>query len=133
MFKFLGGARAGPPDLAGIPAQTSIAGKEQRELVRVALKSLLAEQNIPLHWIGFELERASTDARASLTIRLVMQEWQESLLRYLPVISAAIVGRLRQLDPANDHQHDSVTWSFAADCGYPRGSRRHHKAPNPYA
>lgn len=120
MFKFLGGARTGAQDAVGALAQSGQAGKDQRELVRVALKSLLAEQGIPLHWIGFEMDRAPASAGASsLAVRLVMQEWQESLLRYLPAISAAVVARLGQLDPSTDHQHDVVTWSFAADCGYP--------------
>lgn len=120
MFKFLGGPRTGPQDAAGVLARSSQAGKDQRELVRVALKSLLAEQGIPLHWIGFELEPAVAGTSAScVAVRLVMQEWQESLLRYLPAISAAVVARLGQLDPSTDHQRDSVTWSFAPDCGYP--------------
>ena len=117
MFKFLGGSRADP---RGTEQGLAPAGKDQRELVRVALKTLLAEQGIPLHWIGFEMDRALAGApTASLAIRLVVQEWQEPLLRYLPAISAAVVARLGQLDRATDHQHDSVSWSFAADCGYP--------------
>lgn len=117
MFKFLGGSRPGPQEAGGAPADP---GKVQRELVRVALKSLLAEQGIPLHWIGFEMDRAVAGAPpSSLAVRLVMQEWQESLLRYLPALSTAVVARLAHLDPSTDHQHDSVSWSFAADCGYP--------------
>ena len=111
MFKFLGGARTGPQDAADVLAQSGQVGKDQRELVRVALKSLLAEQGIPLHWIGFEMDRAVAGAPAtSLAVRLVVQEWQEPLLRYLPAISAAVVARLGQLDPSTDHQHDAVSW-----------------------
>jgi hypothetical protein len=90
----------------------------QRECLRMVVKETLRTQGLPATWVGSELVAAGTDASGP-QFRLVVQEWQEGLLRYLPALQAVILTALNTMDPSLKANAQGVSWQFAADCGCP--------------
>ncbi len=103
-----------------------------REVVRLAVKGTLNEHGLGATWVGSEVsfsvqpnaaspsmtDHASNPASLDvLTIRLIVQEWREELLRYLPALQQKIVASLGRMQPEIDHSKHSVSWQFAPDCG----------------
>ncbi len=97
-----------------------------REMVRIAVKGTLNEHGLGATWVGSDVSFSAPPAAAVdpamadvLAIRLIVQEWREELLRYLPALQQKIVQSLARVQPAIDHSKHSVTWQFAPDCGCP--------------
>jgi hypothetical protein len=139
MLKKLGFGRDKAPALAqtapslpdpAIEAQKILA--RHREMVRLTVKGTLNEYGLGATWVGSEVsftvppsaaapsetdQTANTAAMDVLTIRLIVQEWREELLRYLPALQQKIVASLGRVQPAINHSRHSVSWQFAPDCG----------------
>jgi hypothetical protein len=96
----------------------------QRELLRIAVKDTLRAQGMQATWVGCELIAAGTD-ESGPKISLVVQEWQEDLMRYLPALQTQILVALNTLDTSLHAQAQGVSWQFAVNCGCP-----HHQLPN---
>ena len=97
----------------------------QREQLRVAIKETLRASGIPAAWVGGELLSAGND-QETMSVLLIVQEWHEELLRYLPALQSSILATLKQLDSALQIQENAVSWQFAADCGFPNKTLPRH-------
>lgn len=97
---------------------------KHREMVRIAVKGTLKQYGLGATWIGCDVNfalppmagRTPSDA---LAIRLIVQEWREDLLRYLPALERKIRAALDRDAPGIDHSRHSFSWQFAPDCGCP--------------
>ena len=78
---------------------TSTQHATQRELLRTVVKETLRKHGLPATWVGGELRAVSTDERGP-EFSLVVQVWQESLLRYLPALQTLILAALNDMDPS---------------------------------
>ena len=90
----------------------------QRELLRIVVKETLRNQGMQATWVGCELLAAGSD-KSGPEFRLVVQEWQEGLLPYLPALQTRILAALNDMDPSIKASAQGVSWQFAADCGCP--------------
>ncbi len=92
----------------------------QRELVRVVLKDTLRMHGVPGAWLGCEVTALSGRARGEdILVRLVLLTWNETLLKYLPVLQQQLIVGLDRFEPSIDHSKYVVSWQFAPDCGCP--------------
>lgn len=123
-FGFGRDARPGKEDDA--PASDLAAPQQQlakhREMVRVAVKGTLKEHGLGASWVGCDVNfalplLAGRALPEALAIRLIVQEWREDLLRYLPVLQRKILAALDRNEPGIDHSRHMVSWQFAPDCG----------------
>ena len=134
--KFGFGRDRSPPAVASTAPDPAIDAQRRlarhREMVRLAVKGTLNEHGLGASWVGSEVTFSVTPGFVSpspagqtnvassgeaLTIRLIVQEWREELLRYLPALQQKIVASLGRMQPAIDHSQHSISWQFAADCG----------------
>jgi hypothetical protein len=95
---------------------------KHREMVRLAVKGTLKEHGLGATWVGSHVQfAASTDQGSAmadaLNIRLIVQEWREELLRYLPALQKKIIESLGRVEPGINHNRHTMTWEFAPDCG----------------
>ncbi len=126
MFKIFGFGRANPhtPQAARAGSDQGATTRQhtdiQRELVRVVLKDTLRMHGVPGAWLGCEVTALSGRARGEdILVRLVMLTWNESLLKYLPVLQQQLIVGLDRFEPSIDHSKYVVSWQFAPDCGCP--------------
>ncbi len=126
MFKIFGFGRSRPESApAAKPASDQGATTRQhtdiqRELVRVVLKDTLRLHGVPGAWLGCEVTALSGRARGEdILVRLVVLTWNESLLKYLPVLQQQLIVGLDRFEPSIDHSKYVVSWQFAPDCGCP--------------
>jgi hypothetical protein len=128
MLNKLGFGRPAPAGKEATPAAVNpVAHKRQllakhREMVRLAVKGTLNEQGLGATWVGSHVQfAASTDQGSvmadALHVRLIVQEWREELLRYLPALQKKIIESLGRVEPGINHNLHMVTWEFAPDCG----------------
>ncbi len=96
----------------------------QRELLRIVVKETLRNQGLQATWVGSELLSAGTQERGP-EFRLVVQVWQDDLLRYLPAFQTLILAALNRVDPSLKASAQGVSWQFAADCGCPHDQLPH--------
>jgi hypothetical protein len=95
-----------------------------RELVRVAVKGSLNKHGMGATWVGCAVDfapglGATGEVTGVLAIRLIVQEWREDLLRYLPALQKKIIEAMARAEPGMDHSRHVVSWEFAPDCGCP--------------
>ena len=129
MFEFLGFGRTKQansedpkPRAAPEPSAGPAKHKMQREMVRLALSSVLGRNGIPPQWIGFELTpMARTDGVDATLIQLVIQKWHDGFLRYAPAIQAEVIAEIQLFGKNSSGTEFVITWKFAPDCGHPAG------------
>ncbi len=125
MLKKMGFGRAAAAPKTNTPAVGTADNAQQflanrRELVRVAVKGTLREHGLGATWVGCEVGFATLPGQPDvLAIRLIVQEWREALLRYLPALQTAIVQAMGRMEVGVDHALYRVSWEFAPDCGCP--------------
>ncbi len=132
MFKNIGFGRPKAPEKNPASTDATTGGRAdgesaarlqanaQREMVRIAVKETLRQHGIPAAWVGSEVRLSSSNTlNKALTIRLILQEWQEALLPYLPVLQNKILQTLKSGNPSVDSTMHTVSWAFAPDCGCP--------------
>jgi hypothetical protein len=92
----------------------------QRELIRVVLKDTLRLNGIPAGLIGCEVTVAPRlTTKEQLSVHLIMLKWNETVLRYAPVIQQELIKNLDRFDPAVNHASYIFSWRFAAECECP--------------
>ncbi|MEN9539804.1 MAG: hypothetical protein RLZZ126_2039, partial [Pseudomonadota bacterium] len=136
MFKLFGfGRQKTPPEAVpstrSEPANSALNTRQhtdmQREMVSVVLKDLLRTNGIPSVWMGCDVSAGSPRSRgADMQIRLVVRQWNEQLVLHLPIIQKLLVEGLDRFEPSVDHSAYKISWTMAADCGYP-----HSELPSP--
>lgn len=97
----------------------------QREQLRVAVKETLRTHGIPGAWVGGELISATND-QEDMAFVLILQEWHEEILRYLPALQSHILMTLRSQDPSLTILEKNVSWQFSADSGVPHKTLPHN-------
>lgn len=109
---------------AAAPTQEPQPLARHREMVRIAVKGTLNEHGLGATWVGSAVQLATPPEQGNanadaLAIRLIVQEWREDLLRYLPALQKKIIASLGRVEPNINHSRHTVTWEFAPDCGCP--------------
>lgn len=97
---------------AGATAKAPLDGTKL-ETARTAVRDVLSKHGIPTHWLACELLPGQTRNRTRGShIRLVMREWQPTLLPYTVPIQRAILARLIRLDPHSPAWFAGVSWRY---------------------
>lgn len=108
---------------SSVPRTSARHTATHRELIRVVLRDTLRMNGIPTDWITCELLKLPRDDdKSALLIQLVIQHWNEDLLRYAPVMQQQLLLGLARFDPASDHSTHLVNWKFSPRCGCPHTS-----------
>jgi len=130
MFEFLGFGRSRKikpekvePQAVMEPGNAkSGSHKKQRELVRLALNSVLRRHGIAPTWIGCEFAaRGRADAADVMLVQLVVLKWHEGLLRYAPDLQNELLNDMRLSDSSVMPSDFLFVWRVAPDCGYALG------------
>lgn len=130
MLNKLGFGRAAPAAKEAVATPSSPAQQERqllskhREMVRVAVKGTLKEHGLGATWVGSQVRFAADETQGNamadaLAIILIVQEWHEEMLRYMPALQKKIIESLARVEPSMNHSRHTVTWQFAPDCGCP--------------
>lgn len=128
MLNKLGFGRAAPAAKEEAAAPSSPAQQERqllskhREMVRVAVKGTLKEHGLGATWVGSQVRFAAEETLGNamadaLAIVLIVQEWHEEMLRYMPALQKKIIESQGRVEPGINHTRHTVTWEFAPDCG----------------
>lgn len=85
----------------------------RRGLLVLAVRDTLQKHGIPSGWISAEAHSAMTSSRIrGMHLRLVVREWQPSLLPYSIALQRAITARLMRLDPLAASWLAGVSWRY---------------------
>jgi hypothetical protein len=92
----------------------------QNEVLRVAIKDTLKQIGMPVQWVRGDLSLLSANARgAQVQVTLVVLEWNDLLVKFLPLLQQRILVAMNVLDGTREHRQHTVNWQFAPDCGHP--------------
>lgn len=87
--------------------------RDNLEVARTAVRDVLSKHGIPTHWLACEIVPGHTrDRTRGSHVRLVMREWQPTLLPYTVSIQRAILARLIRLDPLSPAWFAGVSWTY---------------------
>lgn len=132
MFDFLSRGRSKPPTTAEHPRPTHAApvpppSAAQREMVRLALHSVLRNKGIPGNWLTCEIIPVQIPGQGeAVLVQLVVLKWHEALMRYAPALQVGMIDGLKHFDANASATKYHFSWTFAPDCGYP-----HSQFPEP--
>ena len=96
-------------------SQSHPAGRDasRRELVAMAVSDALRKSGIPPTWITAETFPVMTAQRQrGMHLRLLVREWQPTLLDYGAALQKLIRMRVSRLDPLSSLWLTDVTWKF---------------------
>ncbi|PKO61073.1 MAG: hypothetical protein CVU24_10280 [Betaproteobacteria bacterium HGW-Betaproteobacteria-18] len=94
----------------------------RREMIRLALKSVLRRYGIPFQWIGCEVVPMARSGDSQLMlIQLVLRKWHEGLMSYAPELQNQLLNEIQFFDSNAEAANFLFVWKFAPDCGYPNG------------
>lgn len=92
----------------------------QSELVRAALTQTLRIHGVPAQGLHSEILRLpGPDGQVQLHIRLVMTDWNDTLLKYAMALERELRRTLARYEPGFSHDRDVVSWQFAPECPCP--------------
>ncbi|MBK0391826.1 hypothetical protein [Ramlibacter algicola] len=103
------------------PSQSQPPTDMRRELLRLALRQSLIRNGIPVHWIGVEAIEMPVPG-APLHVRLVVQHWDERLLRHAIAFQDDLEQRLLAVDPLARTWLRGFSWQYEWPDGVPRPS-----------
>ena len=130
MFEFLGFGRSRKTRAETLKPQAVMESgnakssnhKKQREMVRLALNSVLRRHGMASSWIGCEFAAlARADAADVMLVQLVVLKWHEGLLRYTPDLQNELLNDMRLSDTSIVPSDFLFVWRVAPDCGYAFG------------
>ena len=104
---------------AARPSQSQPPTDMRRELLRLALRQSLTRNGIPVHWIGVEAVELPIPG-APLHVRLVVQHWDERLLRHAIAFQDDLEQRLLAVDPLVRTWLRGFSWQYEWPDGVPR-------------
>lgn len=131
MFEFLRFGRAkdvmkSNVVVAPINGQSKNSDK-RREMIRLALNSVLRRHGIASQWIGCEFVSMARPGGADVMLtQLVILRWHDGLMRYAPELQDELFKEIHLFDKSALASNFLFVWKFAPDCGYPNG-----KLPEP--
>ncbi len=133
MFDFLSRGRSKSSTPPPAPRQSATTqsvpapSAAQREMVRLALHSVLRHKGIPGNWLTCEVTPIQISQQGdAVLVQLVVLKWHDALMQYAPALQLGMVEGLRQFDPAASAAKYHFSWSFAPDCGF-----THTQFPDP--
>ena len=95
----------------------------QREIVRMALHTLLKRHGIPAAWLHAEIVAHPTpDEPEGLLLQLTVVHWHAGFGLYAPALQHELLEGLKRVDPSNTASKYQILWKYAADCGCPHTS-----------
>jgi hypothetical protein len=96
-----------------LPASDPLREESRREMLRIAVSDTLRKHGIPLRWVAVDTLPAVTRLRQrGLHLRLVLREWQPTLLPYGPALQKAVQSRLLRIDPLSSGWLVGMSWAF---------------------
>lgn len=116
---------AAAPKSASAPAykasSVSISSHDVRlELVRTVLRDTVRLHGLPADWLHAELTTLpGATTNGPLHIRIIMNKWNGTLLKFTLALERLILTGLDRYDPAVDHSGYTVSWQFSKDCACP--------------
>jgi hypothetical protein len=134
MFEFLGFGRTKQassedpkPKATAEPVGGQAKNNLQREMIRLALSSVLGRHGIAPQWIGCEImpmtRPGATDA---MFVQLVILKWHDGFMRYAPELQTEVFNEIHLFDKTCVAADFVFVWKFAPDCGHTGG-----KLPDP--
>jgi hypothetical protein len=92
----------------------------QRDIVRVALHTLLKRHGIPPNWLAAELlPIASPQEPDAWIIQVAVLQWHTGFGQYLVALQKELLDSLKRIEQGPHHTHYSVHWVYAPECGCP--------------
>ncbi|OYU44321.1 MAG: hypothetical protein CFE44_13575 [Burkholderiales bacterium PBB4] len=92
----------------------------QRDLVRVALHTLLKRHGIPPSWLAAELlPIASPQEPDAWIIQVAVLQWHTGFGQYLVALQKELLDSLKRIEQGPHQTHYSVHWVYAPDCACP--------------
>jgi hypothetical protein len=96
-------------------------------LVPIVWREILRMHGIPPSWVACEIGVSNMPSLHVVTdIHMVVMHWSEQLLRYAPALEKELFTGLQQYEPNTGNLRLSVSWRFAANCGYPYAGLPEH-------
>jgi hypothetical protein len=88
----------------------------QRELIRVAFQDTVRATGMPSHLLDCAVRYIKAGkSEERVQIQLVMQQWNEHLLRYSLAFQNELVKCLDRYEPGVDHTQHEWLWRYAAN------------------
>jgi hypothetical protein len=86
----------------------------RRELLRVAIRSTLGRQGIPIAWLGAEVVAATQRGRepGGVHLRLLIRHWDPRLLAHAVAIQNSLIERIMTFDPLASTWLTGISWQF---------------------
>lgn len=131
MFKFLKGAFAkesssapaqrAAAELTNVrPGDVSLLTNVKRELILGVFRDTLRKHGIPLEWVACDVIAIGDGPDGgTVQIQLVLTQWQESFLRYIPALERMLIRELERVGPSANYARSQIAWRFSPDCGCP--------------
>lgn len=123
MFDFLsrGRPKSTAPAAASAPnAATPPPSAAQREMVRLALHSMLRHKGIPGNWLSCETTPMHIAGQGdAVLVQLKVLKWHDALMHYAPALQQALIEGLTHFDANATASKYHFSWVFAPDCGNP--------------
>ena len=92
----------------------------RRHLVQVLLRDLLRRHGIPAHWIDCQMMVVSSRTKGSgMYIRLVVQHWDERLMKYAFAIQKELIAEIKQSEPQAANWLHGISWQLEVEGSYP--------------
>lgn len=114
LFKrWLGNQKSAAPRAPSQAVATAHPVRTRLEVAQTALRDVLTKHGIPTHWLSCELLPGYTrDRTRGSHVRLVMREWQPTLLPYTISMQRAMLARLVRLDPLSPAWFAGLSWKY---------------------
>ena len=113
-----------PPFADSAPPSASHSSKPandlQVELIRVAFKDTVRSSGLPPSWLGCEVHTVARHGRGEhIQVHLVIERWNEQLLRYSMPFQNRLIACLDRYEPHVDHTRYEWVWRYAGGCDCP--------------
>ncbi len=93
----------------------------RRHLVQVLMGDLLRRHGIPPAWIDCQMMLVSSRTKgAGMSIRLVVQHWDERLMNYASALQQALLADINRFEPHAAHWLQGISWQLevSGSCPY---------------
>jgi hypothetical protein len=128
MFEFIKRKESPPEDSQNnsVPTEFMVTRHDKVDvigLVPIVWREILRMHGIPPSWVACEIGVSNLPSlHVVAEVYLVVGHWDEQLLRYAPALEKELFIGLQQYAPDADNLRLSVSWRFAANCGYPHAA-----------
>ena len=108
------------PSVAPSTLQSDSEAANRHHLVLITVREVWRRSGIPGDWIECQTLMVNSRRRGSgLYIQLVVNHWDERLLRYACALQAEIIACIQRFDPKAAQWIHAVSWQFPPNSGCP--------------